>query len=151
MFFECLLFQPRLLRRKRDHDATRQSLWTSRFVQLASGKSFIEKAQKIKRIKIEVIWLHLEKLFLPQTLSHRPTRISTEHITILAKVKVVVQKLMRHASFRTTMDSYTQASGRIKAPSAEAPSRRDYAKLCRQARSVTHDCCGIIARISVSC
>jgi hypothetical protein len=36
---------------------------TSWFVQLAGGKSFIEKAQKIKRIKIEVVRLNLERYF----------------------------------------------------------------------------------------
>jgi hypothetical protein len=69
MFFECLRFQPRLLRRKGDRDATCQSLWTSRFAERASERQVIslKKLSKSKGIRIEVIRLSLESYFF-----HRP-------------------------------------------------------------------------------
>jgi integrase len=51
----------------------------------------------------------------------------------------VVQELMRHASFRTTMDSYTQALDKPK-PGARAPSRPDHAHRETGSRMIVVDC-----------
>jgi integrase len=61
-------------------------------------------------------------------------------MTSLGVEAKVVQELMRHASFRTTMDSYTQALDESK-----RHAQRRLADLIMQTwKSVTRDCCGVL-------
>jgi hypothetical protein len=73
------------------------------------------------------------------------SRGTSTHINEVLSVRLgmdakVVQKLLRHASFRRTMDAYTQRAGTTEAPGAAATGGPDHAR----ARWITHDRCGLL-------
>jgi Phage integrase family len=68
--------------------------------------------------------------------------------TLMASLGVeakVVQELVRHASFRTTMDNYTQALDEPKRQAQKAPGQPDHANRKGGSRMSVVDCCGEIA------